>query len=111
MSLAPDNFQDFQPSSAYKPDPRPKVIPMKTQPQEYGPFISTRRPLSRRHFLRGTGIALALPFLDTMAPTFARAAQAGSPLAPDAKPRRMFAICQNLGVLPDLFFPANAGRD
>ena len=84
---------------------------MKTQPQEYGPFISTRRPLSRRHFLRGTGIALALPFLDTMAPTFARAAQAGSPLAPDAKPRRMFAINNNLGLLPRNFFPEGNDKD
>ena len=76
------------------------------------PFVSTRRPLSRRLFLKGTGVALSLPFLDSMLPTFARAAQsASSPLLPGAKPRRMFAICQNLGVLPDLFFPTGTGRD
>ena len=28
------------------------------------PFVTTRRPLSRRHFLRGAGVALALPALD-----------------------------------------------
>ncbi len=28
-----------------------------------------------------------------------------------APPRRMFAICNNLGLLPDEFFPANAGAD
>ena len=78
---------------------------MKTKPQMYGPFISTRQPLSRRHFLRGTGIALALPLLDTMLPTFARGAQSSSPLSPDAKPRRMFAINNNLGLLPRHFFP------
>src|SRR5688572_28753426 len=80
------------------------------QPQ-YGPFISTRRPLSRRTFLKGTGVALALPFLDSMMPSFARAAQSTSPLVPGAKPRRLFAINQNLGVLPDLFFPTVAGRE
>jgi hypothetical protein len=81
---------------------------MKTQA---APFVTTRRPLSRRLFLKGTGVALSLPLLDSMLPAFARAAQASSPLAPNAKPRRMFAICQNLGVLPDLFFPTGTGRD
>ena len=75
------------------------------------PFVSTRRPLSRRLFLKGTGVALSLPLLDSMLPNFARAAQSSSALAPNAKPRRMFAICQNLGVLPDLFFPTGTGRD
>jgi len=82
-----------------------------TAQSPHGPFISTRTPLSRRTFLRGSGVALALPFLDSMMPSFAKAAESSSPLAPGAKPRRMFAICQNLGVLPDLFFPGNAGRD
>lgn len=71
------------------------------------PFVTTRRPISRRHFLQGAGVALGLPLLDSMLAPFARAA----PLAPDGKPRRMFAICQNLGVLPDLFFPTTTGRD
>jgi hypothetical protein len=75
------------------------------------PFITTRTPVSRRTFLKGAGVALSLPLLDSMLPPFARAAQSSSPLAPGAKPRRMFAICQNLGVLPDLFFPAGTGRD
>ena len=74
------------------------------------PFISTRRPMSRRRFLRGTGIALSLPLLDSMLPTFARAATSASPLAPNAKPRRMLAICNNLGLLPRNFFPSGAGR-
>ncbi len=68
------------------------------------PFIATRRALSRRSFLRGTGIALALPFLESMTSVFASA-------APIAKPRRMFAICNNLGLLGDQFFPAGTGRD
>jgi hypothetical protein len=75
------------------------------------PFISTRRPISRRRFLRGTGVALSLPFLDAMLPTFARAQTASSPLAPGAKPRRVFAICNNLGLLYRSFFPTTAGKD
>lgn len=75
------------------------------------PFIATRRALSRRRFLQGAGIALSLPFLDSMLPAFARAATSASPLAPGAKPRRMLGICNNLGLLGDQFFPAEAGRD
>lgn len=67
--------------------------------------------MSRRHFLRGTGIVLALPFLDSMLPGFARATTSSSPLVPGATPRRMFAICNNLGLLGREFFPAGAGRD
>jgi hypothetical protein len=73
------------------------------------PFIATRRALSRRHFLRSTGIALSLPFLEAMLPPFARAAASSSPQVPGAKPRRMFGICNNLGLRPDLFFPKDAG--
>jgi hypothetical protein len=67
-------------------------------------YISTRRVCSRRQFLRGTGVALALPFLDAMVPAFAR----------DAKvlpPRRILAVCNNLGLVPEKFFPEQAGRD
>jgi Protein of unknown function (DUF1552) len=69
-----------------------------------GPFASRRRPISRRRFLRGSAVAIALPFLDSMAAPFARAADV-------ADPRRMFCICNNLGVLPRPFFPENPGRD
>jgi hypothetical protein len=73
-----------------------------------GPFIATRRPLSRRHFLRGTGVALALPWLEAMLPVFGRAQE---PARVDAKPRRMFAVINNLGFIPDYFFPTGGGRD
>ncbi len=76
------------------------------------PYVSTRAALSRRRFLRGMGVAMALPFLDSMLPSFARAAEAASsPLASNAPPRRLFGICNNLGLLPDGFFPKNGGRD
>ena len=74
------------------------------------PFIATRRPVSRRKFLQGAGVAMSLPLLDVMQP---RTAYAGStsPLAANAVPRRMFGICNNLGLRPDLFFPTGAGRE
>jgi len=84
---------------------------MKKNPALHAPFIATRTPMSRRHFLRGAGVALTLPFLDTMRPVFAATASTDSPLAPGAKPRGFFAICNNLGLLPVHFFPTGAGRD
>lgn len=63
--------------------------------------ISARRPLSRRTFLRGTGVALALPWLEAMRP--AHAADANS------VPRRMVAIETNMGILPQYFFPEKTG--
>jgi hypothetical protein len=76
------------------------------------PHISSRSVLSRRRFLRGAGIAVALPLFESMIPAFARAAdQALSPLATGATPRRMFGVCNNLGLLPGGFFPKDGGRD
>jgi hypothetical protein len=65
--------------------------------------------MSRRHFLRGAGVAVSLPFLDVMSPPFARATAVSSPLEPGARPRRLFGICNNLGLRPDLFFPKDSG--
>jgi Protein of unknown function (DUF1552) len=70
------------------------------------PFASRRRPISRRHFLRGSAVAMSLPFLESMRAPFARADDATGPA-----PRRMFCICNNLGVLPKPFFPEGTGRD
>jgi Protein of unknown function (DUF1552) len=61
-------------------------------------------PLSRRTFLRGTGVALALPLLEAMLP--ARAAAADK-----AVPRRLVAIETNMGILPQFFFPERPGPD
>lgn len=69
-------------------------------------FIATRPTLSRRQFLRSTGIVLSLPLLDSVLPTFSRAAST----AAAKKPRRLLAICNNLGLLPDQFFPTQTGR-
>lgn len=64
------------------------------------------KKLSRRAFLQGTGIYLALPWLDAMRPAFA-----ASKAAAAATPRRMVAIETNMGILPQFFFPEQAGKD
>lgn len=66
-----------------------------------------RQPLSRRTFLRGAGVALALPMLDAMRPLFGSAARA----AGADVPRRMVAIETNQGIMPQFFFPEKAGVD
>src|SRR6266567_21880 len=77
-----------------------------------GPFVSSRPALSRRKFLRGAGIFLALPMLDAMTPAFAAVAKrVAADAMPGGKPRRFFGICNNLGLLPDHFFPKERGRD
>ena len=60
--------------------------------------------VSRRTVLRGLGVSLALPLLERMMPATSRAQET-------AQPRRMLLISNNLGVLPDLFFPTEAGAD
>jgi hypothetical protein len=72
-----------------------------------GPFVASRRALSRRSFLRGSGILLSLPWLEGMTSVFAAAGQAKT----GSRPRRMLAICNNLGLLSDQFFPTGAGRE
>ncbi|MCE9606003.1 MAG: DUF1552 domain-containing protein [Planctomycetia bacterium] len=60
--------------------------------------------VTRRTFLRGAGVAMALPWLDAMTPgLFARAA---SP-----KPWRMVVVYNDMGFMPQFFFPEQAGRD
>lgn len=45
-----------------------------------------------------------------MSPTFAWAARKEAGQTPGGKPRRMFGICNNLGLLPEHFFPKEAGN-
>ena len=83
----------------------------KTEFNGQAPYVVTRQAMSRRHFLKGVGVVVSLPFLSSMIAPFARCAEATSPLAPNATPRRMFTICNNLGLLPAEFFPTGTGRD
>jgi hypothetical protein len=62
----------------------------------------SRPALNRRTLLRASGAALALPLLDAMSPVFGQAVE---------PPRRMLAVCTNLGILERHFFPVEAGRN
>ncbi len=59
--------------------------------------------LSRRTLLRGCGAAIALPLLDAMQPAF------GQTVLPT--PRRLLAVCTNLGVYEKNFYPEATGSD
>lgn len=66
---------------------------------------STTDPLRRRQFLRGLGVCLGLPFLESLTPALGKTSAIQHP------PRRMLLISNNLGVLPQPFFPHNTGKD
>lgn len=66
-------------------------------------FMRSPKAIPRRRFLRGCGVGIALPMLQSMRPAFA---SQGEPA-----PRRMLVISNNLGVLPKPFFPQDAGHD
>jgi hypothetical protein len=66
--------------------------------------MSKHAPISRRTFLRGAGITLALPLLEAMRP-------AAHGAAPVVGPRRMVCIETNMGIMPQFFFPETPGRD
>ena len=67
-------------------------------------FLSQNWRLPRRSFLRGCGGTLALPLLEAMAPSVARAAAAGG------KPvRRLVCIGTPFGMYPEGFFPKDEG--
>ena len=66
------------------------------------PTRAARRPIARRTFLRGVGVAMALPWLDAMAPPVLAAD--GPP-----RPRRLVAVCTDMGLMPEFFFPKGEG--
>ncbi len=69
--------------------------------------IANRTPLSRRHFLRGAGVSLTLPFLESMFPKLGHAANAPG----TESPHRFVGMMTNMGILPDFFFPNTSGKD
>ncbi len=72
---------------------------------------TTRQPLARRAFLRGTGAAIvSLPWLEAMSPTLGRRVLAGES-ATMPSPPRFLAICATLGFHTPFLFPENEGRD
>ena len=64
--------------------------------------------VSRRAFLRGTGVALALPFLESMLPTRGLGANA---TGKGGVPRRMVCICNAYGLYGPSLLPETSGRD
>ncbi len=72
------------------------------------PTLLKNKALPRRTFLRGMGVGLALPLLDAMRPAVVSAAERA---AEERVPRRMLGICNNLGLLPEKFFPTDSGAD
>ncbi len=70
------------------------------------PILLKNNALPRRTLLRGLGVSLALPLLDAMRPAVLSAAEK---TAEKRVPRRMLGICNNLGLLPEKFFPTDSG--
>jgi hypothetical protein len=64
--------------------------------------LASRKFLSRRALLRGAGVTLALPFLESVAPRALRAAEPGAPV------RLMYWFIPN-GILYDRWIPKMAG--
>lgn len=62
--------------------------------------------MSRRMFLRGSGVAVALPLLDAL-----RKPGRAASTAAEEIPRRMVCICSNMGMMPEYFWPADDGLD
>lgn len=60
--------------------------------------------IDRRHFLRGLGMALALPAFESLNVGFAAT-------APKPTPKRLICIGNHLGFWPGGFFPTAEGRD
>jgi len=59
---------------------------------------------SRRTFLRGVGISLSLPWLESLGGILHASAA-------DQEPRRLLLVCLPLGIFKDSLIPAQAGSD
>ncbi len=68
------------------------------------------KSLSRRTFLRGAGICLSLPFLDAMIP-MGRAARHAFAAARAQAAKRLVCIGNPFGMIPERFFPTEAGAN
>ena len=60
---------------------------------------------NRRSFLQATGVAIAVPALEALAPTRALASLAAAP------PKRLITICSTLGLHGPSLFPETEGKD
>jgi hypothetical protein len=60
--------------------------------------VTHQSPISRRHFLRGVGVTIALPWLETLA-------RADAPTAA----QRFVCVANPFGMIRDAFFPKEDG--
>jgi hypothetical protein len=68
-------------------------------------YLATKTALDRRSFLKGSGVAIALPLLHAMTPAFTRAAASSS------SPKRFVAMNASLGFHAPLLYPKTPGKD
>jgi len=67
--------------------------------------MKTDLSLDRRRFLRGTGVCLALPSMESLLPRSARAIEQVS------QAKRLAAMTLPFGMVVDKFHPTESGRD
>ena len=72
--------------------------------------IQSHRPISRRTFLSGTGVSLALPWLESMSP-LSRAVSTAGGIGEGERPKRAVFTMWGLGVNGRDYTPAGFGRD
>ena len=72
--------------------------------------ILKHRLIDRRAFLRGTGVSLALPWLESMS-SLARAIGTAGGIADSERPKRVLFTMWGLGVNGRDYTPASTGRD
>ncbi|MEM6364833.1 MAG: hypothetical protein AAF745_10425, partial [Planctomycetota bacterium] len=70
------------------------------------PQINFRQALHRRSVLRGSGVAMGLPWLSAMSPSFA----ATRTQTPIAAPKRFVAMTMGLGLVRENLVPDGEGR-
>lgn len=61
------------------------------------------QPISRRSLLKASGVAIALPLLESMSPAFGKELE--------TSPARMVFICNTLGLHPPSLFPKTPGSE
>ncbi|MBI1247913.1 DUF1552 domain-containing protein [bacterium] len=66
-----------------------------------------RSTFTRRTILRGMGVGLTLPLLESLNPGLAWGGESSA----DSMPHRMICICSNMGMMPKYFWPEGEGRD
>jgi Protein of unknown function (DUF1552) len=79
------------------------IVPLSDE-STVGTFVK-QTVIPRRRLLQAGGIAL--PMLESMQPRSLIASERST----EVPPRRMLAVCNNLGLLPGEFFPADSGSD